>query len=177
MLSLAAIRKRFIIFIVPLAIVNLALAVYLFRPGASTAAQQRTEAELKQQSRNLKSDINLLRTSNPGKTRTELAQFTSDHIPHTYSEISEELERLNQQAGVKATQGRHYTTDKTDLPDVTSVKIDTTVVGSYEAIAHFINALERSKMLFIITQIQAGAQPSGQIALQVKFQTFIRETA
>jgi len=60
---------------------------------------------------------------------------------------------------------------------VTSVKIDTTVVGSYEAIAHFINAMERSKMLFIITQIQAGAQPTGLIALQIKFQTFIKETA
>jgi hypothetical protein len=44
-------------------------------------------------------------------------------------------------------------------------------------LAHFINALERDKLLFVINQITLSAPSGGVVQLQMKFQTFLKEAA
>jgi hypothetical protein len=63
------------------------------------------------------------------------------------------------------------------LPNLERVNIETAVAGDYLKIAHFINALERDKLLFIIDQIALSAPPGGLVQLQIKFETFMKEAA
>ena len=56
------------------------------------------------------------------------------------------------------------------------INIATTVSGEYAKVAKFINAMEQDKFVFIIDQISLTSQESGVISLQVKFQTFLKET-
>jgi hypothetical protein len=66
--------------------------------------------------------------------------------------------------------------EKNDLPDVQRINIDTTVSGEYAKVAKFINAMEQDKFVFIIDQISLTSQESGIVSLQIKFQTFLKET-
>ena len=56
------------------------------------------------------------------------------------------------------------------------IDIDTTVTGEYAKVAKFINAMEQDKFVFIIDQISLTSQESGVISLQIKFETFLKET-
>jgi hypothetical protein len=57
------------------------------------------------------------------------------------------------------------------------VKADITLSGDYAKIAHFINALERDKLVFNVTQIVLnGQQGGGSVDLQIKVDTFLKET-
>ena len=49
--------------------------------------------------------------------------------------------------------------------------------GDYSKIPRFINALERDKMLFLITQLSLNGQEGGVVQVQIKFDTFLKETA
>jgi hypothetical protein len=62
------------------------------------------------------------------------------------------------------------------LFDVQHIDIDTTVTGEYAKVAKFINAMEQDKFVFIIDQISLTSQESGVISLQIKFETFLKET-
>ena len=63
------------------------------------------------------------------------------------------------------------------MPDLQRVKADITLSGDYPKIAHFINALERDKLVFDVTQITLnGQQGGGLVELQINVDTFLKET-
>jgi hypothetical protein len=62
------------------------------------------------------------------------------------------------------------------LPDVQRISIETTVTGEYAKVARFINAIEQDKLVFIIDQISLNSQEGGVVSLQVKFETFLKES-
>jgi len=43
-------------------------------------------------------------------------------------------------------------------------------------VARFINAMEQDKYVFIINQISLNSQEGGVVSLQIKFETFLRQT-
>jgi hypothetical protein len=104
-------------------------------------------------------------------------------VPSEFSQISQHVEKLMKDTGVTTASGIHYAqenrsvrNDKGDLPDVQRINIDTTVTGEYAKVAKFINAMEQDKFVFIIDQISLTSQESGVISLQIKFETFLKET-
>ena len=116
------------------------------------------------------------------QTRVDVKKFYEQKVPSQFSQISQHLEKLMQETGV-TTQGIHYTQDKNeqqkdknDLPDVRRISIDTTVTGEYSKVARFINAMEQDKFVFVIDQISLTSQESGVVSLQIKFETFLKET-
>jgi hypothetical protein len=59
---------------------------------------------------------------------------------------------------------------------VQRVKIETTVTGEYAKVAGFINAMEQDKFVFIIDQISLTGQEGGVVSLQIKAETFLKES-
>jgi type IV pilus assembly protein PilO len=50
-------------------------------------------------------------------------------------------------------------------------------MGNYTALAHFINALERDDMFFIINSVTLGGEPQGSVKLTMKLQAYLKAGA
>jgi Tfp pilus assembly protein PilO len=152
-------------------------------PGSSPSALAAQEKALQEQVNTLTREVAPLKGIDQqlARTRVDVKQFYEQKVPNQFSQISQHLEKLMKDTGV-STQGIHYTQDrndqkdKNDLPDVRRVGIDTTVSGEYSKVAHFINALEQDKFVFVIDQISLSSQESGVVSLQIKCETFLKES-
>ena len=182
--TLAKVKRQFTLVLAGLGAVDLILLVFLLWPGASPSAKQAREDNLQQQQITLSHEVAPLKDIDQklAQTRGEVKKFYEQKVPTEFSQISQHLEKLVQETGV-STQGIHYSEEKTDqakndLPDVQRIGIDTTVTGDYAKIAKFINALEQDKFVFIINQITlSSSEGSNVVSLQIKFETFLKETA
>jgi type IV pilus assembly protein PilO len=54
------------------------------------------------------------------------------------------------------------------------VEMEWNLEGNYTSLAHFINALERDEMFFIINDISLGGQAQGPIKLDMKMETYLK---
>lgn len=181
MRNLSLMKKRFIIILAVMSVVDVALITYLMWPGSSPSALESQRKALQDKVRGLKRDVAPLENMDAklAQTRIDIKALYQDRIPHRSSQIAQALEKLKRETGV-STQSIHFTdvkTEKSDLPDIQRVNIETTLTGNYGQLAHFINALEQSELLFIIDQISLSGQQGGTVSLQIKFQTFLKETA
>jgi len=180
MRDLQKIRQRVFTVLVILGFICAGLLVYLLWPGSSISAQREQAEALQQQYKSLSREVEPL-NGIEGKlmqTRADIKNFYKDTVPSRASEISLRLEKISQDAGVQ-NQGIRYssktTSDKNDLPGLQRLEIDTSVSGEYPKLAHFINAIERDKVLFVIDQVTLTSQQSGMVTLQIKLHTFLKE--
>lgn len=182
--NLTKIRQQFILVLAVLGVVDLLLIIYLLLPGSSPSARLAQEQSLQEQVKTLTREVAPLQGIDQklAQTRVDVKKFYEQKVPNQFSQISQHLEKLMQETGVTSA-GIHYTQDKNDpqkdkndLPDVRRIGIDTTVTGEYSKVARFINAMEQDKYVFIIDQISLSSQESGVISLQIKFETFLKET-
>ena len=174
--DLAQTRKRFILWVSVMAALSLGFLVFLLWPGARGPQPE----ALRAQYQNLRHQVDLWQRSNPEKTREALKAFYATNVATRSSQISQEVEKLLRENGV-ATQSIKYdfsrTNDKNTLPGVQPVRVDTTVTGDYGKIARFVNAMEQSKLLFIIDKISLSNLEGGSVTLQISFDTFLKEAA
>jgi len=176
-------RKEFTTVLAALGVVNLLLVIYLLLPGSSPSARAAQEASLKEQKQALTREVTPLIGIDKklAQTRVDVKKFYEEKVPGQFSQISQHLEKLMKDAGVthagiRYSQDRNSSTEKNELPDVQRVNIETTVTGEYEKVARFINAMEQDKLVFIIDQISLNSQEGGVVSLQVKFETFLKES-
>ncbi len=181
MSNLQTVRKRFILVLGILGAVSLVLLVYLLWPGSSIASQTAMEQGLQQQYRALSREVAPLRGIDQKllQTRTDIANLYQERIPSRSSQISQEVESLVRETGVSSQAIRYtpQTSQKSELPGVQRIEIETSITGEYEKVARFINALEQDKLFFVINQITLNSQEGGQVTLQIKFETFLRQAA
>lgn len=169
--------RRIILFLLGfLLLVDAGLAVYLLWPGGSGAArraqEQQLQQELAQKSKDVAPLVGIDKTL--VSTRAQIKKFYEDRVPPSWSQISSELHKLQQENGIP-TESYRYTTQDSGLPDVELVEVDTGVNTDYGKIAHFINALERDKYIFLIKQVSVSQQPTtGTVQFQIKFETFLK---
>jgi Tfp pilus assembly protein PilO len=182
MTNLAKIKQKFTVIVSVLAVVDLLLLVYLLLPSTSQSGRVAEEKNLQEQVKTLNHDVAPLQGigGKLAQTRVDIDKLYAQKVPTEFSQISQHLEKLVQDAGV-TTQGIHFNnernlSEKNTLPDVRPIDIDTTVTGEYAKVARFINVMEQDKYIFIIDQISLTSQESGVISLQIKFQTFLKET-
>jgi|SRR5580765_94483 Tfp pilus assembly protein PilO len=181
--NLAKLKQQFTLVLAVLGVVDLLLVVYLLWPGTSPSARLAQEQSLQEQEKTLMREVAPLKGIDKqlAQTRVDVKKFYEQKVPSEFSQISQHLEKLKQEAGVTM-QGIHYTPDrnsqneKNNLPDVQRINIDTTVTGEYTKVARFINAMEQDKLVFVIDQISLTSQESGIISLQIKVQTFLKES-
>ncbi len=178
--DLQKIQKQFTAVAAILSVTALALLMYLFWPGSGRRAQDEERASLEHQRIELTNEVNLQKSSNPEKTRSDLKVLYTD-LPGRYSQISQRMEKLFQETGVSPSASIKYSIeqpDKTDLPDVQRIKIETTVTSDYAKVARFINAVEQDPLLFVIEKISLSGQPEGNaVSLQITFETYLKGAA
>ncbi len=183
--NLAKMRQRFTLILSVLGALDLLLIIYLLLPGSSTTAKAALEQSLREQEKTLSQQVAPLKDIDKqlAQTRVDVKNFYQQKVPSEFSQISQHLIKLMNDTGVTTASGVHYVqenrstrNEKNDLPDVQRIDIDTTVTGEYAKVAKFINAMEQDKFVFIIDQISLTSQESGVISLQIKFETFLKET-
>jgi Tfp pilus assembly protein PilO len=183
--KLAKMQQRFTLILSVLGAVDLLLIIYLLLPGSSPGARAATEQSLRDQEKTLSREVAPLKGIDKqlAQTRVDIKDFYQQKVPSEFSQISQHLTKLMKDTGVTTTSGIHYAqenrgarNEKGDLPDVQRINIDTTVTGEYEKVAKFINAMEQDKFVFIIDQISLTSQESGSVSLQIKCETFLKET-
>jgi len=159
-----------------LLLVDVALAVYLYWPGGSRGSLRTEEQQLQQQISQKNKELTPLKGIDKKlvSTRTQIKDFYADRVPDYWSQISSELHKLEQENGIP-TQAYRYTTADSGLPDLELVRIETGVTTDYVKIAHFINALERDKYIFLIKEVSVSQQPaSGSVQFQIKLETYLK---
>ncbi|MGZ4829141.1 MAG: type 4a pilus biogenesis protein PilO [Candidatus Angelobacter sp.] len=181
--NLTKMRKQFTLVLAVLGAVDLLLIIYLLLPGSSPSARLAQEESLRQQAKTLNSEVAPLNGIDKklAQTRVDVKKFYEQKVPSQFSQISQHLEKLMQEtgvttAGIRYNQDRNGSSEKNELPDVQRINIDTTVTGEYAKVARFINAMEQDKFVFIIDQIALTSQESGVVSLQIKFETFLKES-
>jgi type IV pilus assembly protein PilO len=107
------------------------------------------------------------------QARQDIDAFYRDRLPTGYSAISTDMGKIAAEAGVKVTSER-YTQHESDLPNLPRVEIDADVSGDYLPLVRFINSLERSRLFFIVDDLQLGGEQSGTVKLQIKLETYKR---
>ena len=176
-------RKQLTTILAVLGAVDLLLVIYLLLPGSSPSARAAQEASLREQKQALTREVTPLIGIDKklAQTRVDVKKFYEEKVPGQFSQISQHLEKLMKDAGVthaeiRYGQDRTGNAEKNELPDVQRVNIETTVTGEYAKVAKFINAMEQDKFVFIIDQISLNSQEGGVVSLQVKFETFLKES-
>jgi hypothetical protein len=84
-----------------------------------------------------------------------------------------EFGKLANENGVAMEQAKYKLAEKPE-GDLQPVELEADLAGNYTALAHFINALERDDMLFIIDSITLGGEQQGPIKLNLKLEAFLR---
>jgi Tfp pilus assembly protein PilO len=182
--NLAKMQKQFTLIMSVLGALDLLLIIYLLLPGSSPAARSAQEESLREQKNTLHSEVAPLIGIDKklAGTRVDVKKFYEQKVPSQFSQISQHLENLMKETGVTTIGGRRYGEDrnssneKNELPDVQRINIDTTVTGEYSKVAKFINAMEQDKFVFIIDQIALTSQENGVVSLQIKAETFLKES-
>jgi hypothetical protein len=106
--------------------------------------------------------------------KQEIADFYRDRFPSGYSEISNSVDKIASESGVKISSEKYDQKDA-ELEGVQRVEIQADVAGDYLQLVKFINTLERSKVFFIVNDLQIAGEQSGQVKLQIKFETYLRQ--
>lgn len=178
MTALQKMRRQFTLLLAIFLVIDVALIAYLLWPASNAHARDEEERQLQQEfaakSRQAAPFHGI--EDKLHDTRANIKKFYSERILSQSSQVSAELHRLAQQNNVTM-QGIRYKVENSGLPNLQRVDIDTSIAGDYLKIAHFINALERDKLMFVINQISLSAPGTGMVQLQIKFQTFLKEAA
>jgi len=175
MTSIQRTRRNFTILLGVMGVLSLTFLAYLFWPGSSTPASRGAEeqalrvelAAKRKQARPLQDIQEKLAAS-----QQDVKKLSQEHVPSRFSDIADALHKVAMENGVSA-QHVQYDTENAGLAGVDRVKISTSVSGDYNKLAHFINAVEREKLLFVIKQISLSEQQSGTVELQIRFDTYI----
>lgn len=110
------------------------------------------------------------------QARTQIDDFYKARLASEPSAVYAELGKLAAANRVRIG-GAKYELTETELPNVQMMGIEATLSGSYLDTIRFINALERSKMFFIVDGIGLNEQQGGGVNLSVKVEAYVRGQA
>ena len=159
-----------------MAAVDVLAAVVYFSPLVGSAETRRQE-------------LNTLQTELITKTRLvaplkdlpqkvvlashEITDFYKKRFPTEESQILTELGKIAAANGVVIDHEK-YKVLPTDTGGLEPVEIEADFSGNYTSLAHFINAMERDEMFFIINSVTLGGQPQGPVKLSVKLEAYLK---
>lgn len=174
-------RRKVVTALVVLLVIDLVAAGILVSP----IGRHRTERQ--QQLRQLQAELqSKTREVTPlqgidkkvQEAKQQVTSFMSNRLPTRYSEIADELGKTAQANNVQFTNVR-YATEDTDLNDVKRVMLDATVAGNYKQVVKFINALERSKVVFLVDSVtlnqEQQQQQAGFVRLTLRLETYMAQ--
>lgn len=178
MANLAQTRKRFQTAATILGAIAAIAALLTFLPLRPSAEEKETELnEAKLRSKALESEVGPLRGL-PEKlvqARADIATFYQERFPDRFSAIPEALGEMSSEHGVRLSDVK-YETYETELPHMQEVSMEAHLSGDYADVVRFINAVERSKVFFLIDNVALGGESlsDGDVRLQIKILGIIR---
>jgi hypothetical protein len=102
-------------------------------------------------------------------------RFYQGRLPYAYSEVLAELGALTKREGVHLARVQYVQNGVLQNEDaLTELRMDASVSGDYRSIVHFINAIERDKVFFVIYGINLTGQQTGQVNLRLRLTTYLR---
>ncbi len=104
---------------------------------------------------------------------TEAQKFYTDRLPYAYSDVAASIGTIAKETNVRWSRASYVQAISED--GVTELRIDGAVTGDYVSVAHFINAMERSKSFFLIENLALTGAQGGLVNLQLRIGTYIRE--
>lgn len=106
---------------------------------------------------------------------TDADRFYKGRLPYAYSEVLAELGAVTKREGVHLTRVQYVQNGVLQGEDaLTELRMDASVSGDYRSIVHFINAMERDKVFFVIYGINLTGQQTGQVNLRLRLTTYLR---
>jgi Tfp pilus assembly protein PilO len=178
MANLRAARRNLYAIAAILVVVDIIALVILFSPvGAISAAKQDEFQQLRQevQAKTRKVVPPDQVQQRVDETRKQIAQFMQDRVPVQASDFNVELGKLASDAGVGLGSVRYEELDS-DVPGLRRFRISAIVSGDYVQEVKFINALERSKHIYVINGVNLGEQQQGAVRLGVNLDTYLKES-
>jgi len=103
----------------------------------------------------------------------QITDFYKKRFPTQESQILTEFGKVAAANGVKIDQGK-YKLEESEVGGLQPVEMEWNLAGSYSSLAHFINALERDDMFFIIDGVSLGGEPQGLVKLEMKVETYLK---
>ena len=103
----------------------------------------------------------------------EIEDFYQDRLPSGYSAISTNLDRLASESGVRMS-AEKYAQKEAGISGLERVEVEAELSGDYLQLMRFINALERSRLFFIVNGVELGGEQNGVVKLQIKLETYLR---
>ncbi len=110
------------------------------------------------------------------EARKQQVAFYAERIPMRYSTISETLGDLATKNQVQVSAIKYDAKD-TEIGGLQRVSVGAQFTGDYANEMKFINALERSKVFFVIDSISLGSAEGGKVRLEIHFETYLRSAA
>jgi Tfp pilus assembly protein PilO len=174
-------RRRVMIALVVLIVLDVAAAGVLLSPiGMHRTDRQMQVAQLQHDLQEKTKEVAPLQgiDKKVEDAKQQVNDFFATRLPNRYSQIGAELIKLAQENHVDLSTVR-YGMEDTDLSDTRRVVMDASVAGDYSQVVRFINALERSKMLFLVDGITLGEEQrtSGAVRLSIKLETYMKAGA
>ncbi len=175
MASIREVRKTLLPVLIGLVVLDLACVGYLLSPlGRSRAARQRDLDTLQTQLAAKRQEV-LPARGMDGKLKQasiDIAAFEKERFPSEYSAVAEQLGKLAADSGVRIAAVK-YDDKEAPVEGLRKLSIEVALSGSYLQEAKFINALERSKLFFVVDGVTLGEQ-QGNVRLQLKMETYLR---
>ena len=171
-------RKQAQILLIVLAVLDVAAAALLFSPLAGFRSTKLREDE--QVRRQWQDEMHkALPVKDIDKkiqeARGQIADFYVARFPNRTSAVAIELGKVAGENGVKLSNVR-YNEDEESVGGVRHLQMDASLSGDYVKVVKFINALERDKVFFLVSSVALGEQQGGAVTLQVRLETYLRET-
>lgn len=179
MADLSRARKRIITTIIALGIADVGMLVYLalpYRSGAAQPAQVQEQAE--RDYRQLTHTTVPLRGIDQklAQAGKDDAAFMENRLPTRYSDVVAELGRIAEANHITISAVTYKETPDKDLV-INDLEMRAGLIGPYVSLVKFMNAVERSKMLFIIDGVSLTGQSgrrAGEVRLEMKIDTYLR---
>lgn len=163
---------------------NLVTALAVFQPwsGSAEDLEQRLAA-LRQEVATRRQAVQRLRgvSAKVQTAREQAERFVADYFLDrrtVSSTVLRELDTLAREAGMKAKEGSYLFEPIEGSNGLSMMTIHAGFEGSYADLMHFLNLLDRSPRLIILSDLQASPQASGMLLnVTMKLNAFVREQA
>lgn len=172
-------RRNLKIVIAVMVAVDVVAAAVLFSPLVGSADSRRQQMNL------LSADLHTkTRAVEPLRgmdkkivlAKDQIGHFHKDRFAARNSDIADELGKLAQANGVRILQAKYKEGDPQPA-GIVPVEIEGNFSGDYLQLARFINALERSKLFYMVDSVSLAGETTGPVKLEVKLHSYLRAGA
>jgi len=172
-------RRKLKIAIAAMLVADVAAAAVLFSPLVGSAESRRVlmsqlSVELQKKTREVEPLHGIDKKIVLAKD--QINRFYKDRFAGRDSVIADELGKLAAQNGVRILQAKYKQLD-VESASIVPVEIEGEFSGDYLQLVRFINALERSRLLFTVDSVSLEGETAGPVRLAVKLHSYLKSGA